>query len=316
MGGSATEHASSTVAAVDTPHETTEAQHNTTGLLHVAAQSPKRIVSLINLPLELLLIIYDYTTCSDQLENKHYPIQLSKGDNDRLIPVVTQPALLMTCTSLKNMLSHRFYSSSSFHMEIETKWMLEGSAASLRLQEVDDNLPDPLRLSKIKLTVQISELRRSGFDSSVLVELGKKLFDEYRTANLIYKDGDKLTDLDWRLVCTNPPDIILNHHFHEDLQFLLQEIHETAARSALCRSTSMQEFISCLERWLRGHDLEDRTSHIRDVLRSVPNSWKEIRSHEELLRQYYESRRSYRISWNYGCSWYHDGPWRTGFWAL
>lgn len=310
MDGFTINRAGFTVEAAFVPHETTEAQHTNSELLPVAAQSPKRVISLTNLPLELLLMIYDYATCRDHLEDHHYPIRLSKGDNGRLVPVVLQPALLMVCTSLRGALSCHFHSDSSFHLKIETKSMVEG----LRLQEIDDNLPYPLRLSNIKLTIQISELRRSGFDSSVLVEFGKKLFDEYRTANLVYKDEDKPTDLDWQLVCTNPPNIILNHHFHDDLQLLLDGIHKTAARFALHKSSSMQEFDTFLEKWLMDRVREDRTSHIRDVLRVVPNTWKEIRSHDELLRQYYESSRNHSSSWSYGCSWYHDGPWRTGFW--
>jgi hypothetical protein len=78
---------------------------------------------------------------------------------------------------------------------IDTRLMLGKPADILTVQQTGDKLPYPLRLGTIRWTIEICNLSALGFHFSILVDLGKKLFDEYRTTDLNSKDGGKLMDL-------------------------------------------------------------------------------------------------------------------------
>jgi hypothetical protein len=127
-----------------------------------ATRTSGKTVSLGDLPLELLYMIFDYAACRDHLEDPHYLIRLKKRGSPDHALVISQPALLMVCTSLRSALSGHFYSSYTFHAKFGTRSMLESSASGLTLQAIEDKLPRPLRLSAIRLTIEIGELSQQG----------------------------------------------------------------------------------------------------------------------------------------------------------
>jgi hypothetical protein len=248
--------------------EITKNQHTVTELLPTATTSPQKLVSLIGLPLELLFMIFDYAACRDHLEDPRYLIQSKKRVGSGRTLVISQPALLMVCTSLRSALSDHFYSSCYFHAKIETRWMLESFADGLTVQQIEDKLPHPLKLSSIKLTMEIRELSSQGFNLSILVNLGEKLFIEYRTMKLSSRDGVKLMNLRWRFVCTDPslPNDIRSA-FNDEIRSLLKKTQEVAARSAIVKTHSLQAFSPVLEKWLRGiYVVPDDDTRLRAVL--------------------------------------------------
>jgi hypothetical protein len=233
-----------------------------------ATETPGKTVSLGDLPLELLYMIFDYAACRDHLKDPHYLIRLKESRDSDYEMVISQPALLMVCTSLRFALSAHFYSSCSFHVKVDTRWMLEGSANSLTVQQLENKLPIPLRLCTVKLTIVISELSKQRFDCSILVELGKKLFDMYRTTELNSKDGTQFMSLHWRLVCTDP--LCNFYRFEDDLQLLLEEI-DGFARSESLRSYDLQRFGFLLRYWLEYDTYgRNRTRRVRTALRDSP----------------------------------------------
>jgi hypothetical protein len=297
MEKSTTECADSVVETIKLPHGTIKAQHTTTKLLPAATGPQHQTVSLVDLPLELLLMIFDYAACRDHLKNKHYSIRLKRGEgsSDSEL-VVSQPALLMVSPSLRSALSRRFYSSCSFHAKIGARSMLKSFVGSLTVQQIEDKLPHPLKLSTIKLTIEVHGLSEWGFDSSVLIELGKKLFDEYRTTKM--KEGDTLMNLRWRLVCTDTS--IKNHcdspynrfafcaaAFSDDLRLLLEEVHMHAARSARLNASTLQTFSACLEKWLKGQGGFENTSYLVGRVLRVISELKNVERPQELLWWYY-----------------------------
>jgi hypothetical protein len=242
-----------------------------------------KTVSLGDLPLELLYMIFDYAAYRDHLEDRDYPIQLREMGSSDYGMVISQPALLMVCTSLRFALSAHFYSSCSFHVKVDTRWMLEGSANSLTVQQLENKLPIPFRLCTVKLTIDISELSKQRFDCSILVELGKKLFDVYRTTELNSKDGTQFMSLHWRLVCTDS--LCNTYRFENDLQLLLEEI-DGFARSESLRNYDLQRFGFLLRYWLEYDTYgRHRTYRVRTVLRDSPR--KLTRGSQQSVFRYY-----------------------------
>jgi len=232
------------------PPTTTKAQHTTDQLSRMGAGTPREVISLLDMPPEILFMIFDYAACRDHLKDPHYPIRLKNMDSSDYGIMISQPVLLSVSKSLRTALSHYFYSSCTFHAKIEARSLLEGTTSGLTIQGIDDRLPYPLKLRTIRLTIDSCRLHAGGFDAA-LVEVGKKLFHDYRAKKFNNEDRVKLMDSHWRLVCTDKPR--LSHKkasFAQNLQFLLREIILTAARSAALEPYNLQEFGLFLQTWL------------------------------------------------------------------
>jgi hypothetical protein len=194
-------------------------------------------------------MIFDYAACRDHLPDRHYNVRLKRTDRSDYGLVISQPALLMVSTPLRSALSHHFYVSCSFHAKIGIRSLLERAANGLTVQDIDDKLPYPLKLSTVNLDIEIRRLVEGRFNTSSLIELGKKIFQDYQAMEIDPEGGIKLMDLRWRLVCT---DTHLMRYprtkdlFNHDLQLLLEWIHKTAAKSASTRSGTVQKFGSLL----------------------------------------------------------------------
>jgi hypothetical protein len=253
----------------------TESSHGITNPLSMATATSRKAVSLVDLPLDILFMILDYVACRDHLPDQHYSIRLKRTYCLDYELVVSQPALLMVSASLRFALSYHFYVSCSFHAKIGIRSLLERAANGLTIQDIDDKLPYPLKLSTIKLDIEIRRVE-GGFNPSNLVELGKKIFQGYQAMKLNPADGIKLIDLRWRLVCTDTFFIGRPYNkdvFNHDLQLLLEEIHRTAAISVSLQSYSVQKFGSLLEIWLKEeHDFDDPTYRVRTIFRWVSRS--------------------------------------------
>ena len=252
-------------------HQTTETQRIATELLPITTMSPHKPASLVDLPLEILCMIFDYAACRDHHKNPRYLIQSKERRSSGHALVISQPALLMVCSSLRSALSQHFYSSCSFHAKIGTGSMMDYSASRLRLQQIEDKLPYPLSLSTIQLTIELCDLIERGFDLSILVKLGERLFIEYRAMKLSSSSEVKLRNLPWRFVWTdkslcNP----VNESLNADLQLLLEAVHKISAESAITQSDDLQKFNSSMERWLRKpQDFKDSTYRVRILLRGL-----------------------------------------------
>jgi hypothetical protein len=280
MQGETLERATLEAKTMEPLHNSIKAQHKATNPLSIATAILRTPVSLINLPLELIVMIFDYAACRDHLEDKHYLIRLRSGSFSGSELVISQPSLLLVYTSFRSALSDRFYSSCSFHVRIETRWIVEDlEPREWTLQQIDDKLPHPLRLRSVKLTLEICDISRQGLDSSIFVELGKKMFDEYRITKLGAGEEIELMDLDWRLTFTDPSCTnMLVNAFKDDLQLLLEVIHQTAARSAVHEVCNLQTFVAFLEKWLEGREgSRGGTNLIRRVLRLVLETTSEKR---------------------------------------
>jgi hypothetical protein len=219
-------------------------------------------------------MIFDYSACRKHLPDRHYPVRLKRTGSSDYGLIISQPALLMVCTSLRCALCMHFYSWHSFRAKISTRLLLEGAATGLTMQSIEDRLPPPLKLSNIDLDIEIRRLVGGGFNLSVLVEVGKKIFNDYQALKRNSEAGNKLIDLRWRLVCTDTYFIASRftiHEFNHDLQLLLEEVHRPAATSASLESSTSQKFGSSLEIWLREErDSSDPTYQVRDELRQYP----------------------------------------------
>lgn len=274
MDGLTTKRANSTTEIAVSPHRTTEAQHTITEMLPITTQSRIQAVTLADLPLEILFMIFDYTACRDHLSDQDYIIRFRYSSSGRTL-VISQPSLLMTCKSLRSALSDRFYSSCSFHAKFGTASLLERVDNGLTVQRLDDMLPYPLKLNTIRLTLNISRLAVGGFDISSLVELGKKLFVDYQAMELNPGVGVKLMNLNWRLEFGTGNSFFWEYEdeeFSEDLQLLLDDIHAAAALSVL-ESDTLQEFDSWLETWLKEDgDYSSPTHYVRETLRQFSRS--------------------------------------------
>jgi hypothetical protein len=290
MDGETLERATLETTTMEPLHDSVKAQHKATKPLSIATATLRTPVSLINLPLELIVMIFDYATCRDHLEDKHYLIRLRSGESSGSELVISQPSLLMVCTSFRSALSDRFYSSCSFHARVETKRIVEDlEPREWTLQQIDDKLPHPLRLRSIKLTLEICDISRQGCHSSIFIELGKKLFDEYRITKLGAGQEIELMDLDWRLTFTDPSCTNTRvDAFKSDLQLLLEVIHQTAERSAIHETCSLQTFIASLENWLGKGRRGSRvgTNLIRRLLGLVSGTPSERRRKELLWKHY------------------------------
>jgi hypothetical protein len=270
-------------------HNSIKAQHKATKPLSIATAILRTPVSLINLPLELIVMIFDYAACRDHLEDKHYLIRLRSGNFSGSELVISQPSLLLVYTAFRSALSDRFYSSCSFHVRIETRWIVED------LEPREWTLS---QISRVSLTLHslkgcgslssICCISRQGLDFSIFVELGKKLFDEYRITRLGAGEEIELMDLDWRLTFTDPSCTnMLVNTFKDDLQLLLEVIHQTAARSAVHEVCNLQTFVAFLEKWLEGREgSRGGTNLIRRVLRLVLETTSEKRRRILLWNHY------------------------------
>ena len=262
MEGSTTECADTTVETAVSPRKTTEPQRTTTTLLPMATQIPQQAFSLLDMPLEILIMIFDYAACRNHLYDEDYLIRLRYRGSSGHTLVISQPSLLMTCKSFRSALSDRFYSSCSFHAKFGTVSLLERADKGLTVQGLDDMLPSPLKLNTIRLTLDVSDI-------SVLVELGKKLFIDYQAMELNPEIGTKLMNLHWQLVCGNSFFIEYEDELSEDLDLLLDDIHAAAAMSVL-ESDSLQEFDSWLRTWLEeDNDYSSPTYNVRLGLRQL-----------------------------------------------
>lgn len=238
----------------------------------MATERPREVISLLDLPLEILFMIFDYTTCRKHL------IQLKDTRRRRFKLSIPRPLLLRVSKSLQSALSHHFYSSYSFHTRISTGQLLEANwDRGLKLQELDDILPYHLKLNTVRLTLEIASLSAGGFDFSILVDLGKKLFVDYEAMRLGSEEGIKLMVLNWRLVHNYRGRIFGPRPLNGlNLQLLLEEIHELAFKAVSSGSHSLQDFGCLLERHLKkDKDSSSPTYQIRLKLRQL---WKHKRS--------------------------------------
>lgn len=278
MEDSITENADPMVETALSPHKTIEAQHTTTKLLPMATETPSGAVSLLDMPLEILFMIFDYTTCRDHLAGPDYLIRLKDTRRRCYKLVIPRPPMLLVSKSLQSALSHHFYTTYSFHAKITTRQLLEVAwDRGLTLQELDEILPYHLKLNTIRLTLEIASLTAGAFDFSILVNLGKKLFVDYEAMKLKSKEEIKLMDLDWRLVRTSRRRTFYSGQFSNlNLRFLLEEIHEMAFKAVSLGSHGLQEFGPLLERHLKKEeDSSSPTYRIRQILRQT---WKHKRS--------------------------------------
>jgi len=268
------EIAKSTHETTGNPHQPTKAQHTTVELLPMAAPSPHQNTSLMHLPLDLLFMIFDYAACRDHLEDSDYLVRLKYTRSPGYRLVVSQPALLMVSKDLRCALTYHFYSTCSFHAKIKTRPLLQSAARGLRLKEIDDNLPYPLRLNTISLTLEMDTLTEVGFDQSLLVELGMKSFVDHQAMRLNPKDEFKNVDLRWRLVWIGDDRRLPRFDgddLNEHLRLLLQDIHRLAATSASLGKHNLQEFGSFLERRLKEEGRSGEPAYqIREFLRYLP----------------------------------------------
>lgn len=232
-------------------------------------QPQSKTVSLSDLPLELLYMIFDHVTCKDRLKRRRYTIRVVPEGASIDNSAIPQHPLLMVCSSLRSRLISYFYSISFFHVEIHMSSMVKNNHGFLDLRQLQEQILYQRKLSSLKLTINIYELSRKFFDYSVLVQMGKMLFEDYRNKRLMSRYEAKLIKLRWRLKCNDPefdcpcPRRIVE----QDLRRLLDKIHKWAAKTALHTSKSSQTFGSKLERWLRTQeDTVDSTYYIRRML--------------------------------------------------
>jgi len=278
MEDSITEKADPMVETALSPHKTIEAQHTTTKLLPMATEIPSEAVSLLDMPLEILFMIFDYTTCRDHLAGPDYLIRLKDTRRRRYRLVIPRPSLLSVSKSLQSALSHHFYTTYSFHARIGTRQLLEVAwDRGLTLQELDEILPYHLKLNSIRLTLEIASLTAGAFDFSIPVNLGKKLFVDYEAMKLKSKEEIKLMDLNWGLVCTNSLSTFWSRVFSNlNLRLLLEEIHEMAFKAVSLGSHDLREFGPLLERHLKKD--EDSSSPTYQIRLSLRHFWKHKRS--------------------------------------
>ncbi|KAI5194935.1 hypothetical protein AUEXF2481DRAFT_31264 [Aureobasidium subglaciale EXF-2481] len=214
-------------ASVDEPDT-----FNTSDAVQPRSQDTHQAVTLLNLPLELLHVIFDYAADRDHLKHHRYTIRMRERETASA-PNCRYP----------------------FHLRIDTRLMMSNSVGGpMRLQHLEGLLPYPLGLSTIKLTLVIHEISRDGFDFSFPVDLGVELFKRYRTKKLDSEGEVMSMHLSWRLVCIDPlltPKSGVRRIFDWYLQELMDELHQWAASRAVHNSWSLERFVLWLERWLK-----------------------------------------------------------------
>ncbi|KAH0266759.1 hypothetical protein KCU91_g10544, partial [Aureobasidium melanogenum] len=234
-----------------------------------ATQPQPKTVSLLDLPLEFLWMIFDHVTCRERRKRHRYTIQVVPQGASIDNMAISQHPLLMVCSSLRSRLISYFYSISSFHVEVHMSSTIRNNQGILDLRELQENILHERKLSSVKLTINIYKLSRKFFDYSVLVQMGTILFEDYRAKRLVSRYDGELVKLRWRLKCNDPEfECPCPRYFVEqDLKRLLDKIHKWAAKAAIHTSKSSQAFSSKLERWLKTQEgVVDRTYNIRRTL--------------------------------------------------
>ncbi|KAI5241942.1 hypothetical protein E4T42_07863 [Aureobasidium subglaciale] len=228
-------------ASVDEPDT-----FNTSGAVQPRSQDTHQAVTLLDLPLELLHVIFDYAADRDHLKHHRYTIRMRERDSLGPELVIYQPSLLMVSSALRASLTPHFYSRYPFHLRIDTRLMMSNSVGGpMRLQHLEGLLPYPLGLSTIKLTLVIHEISRDGFDFSFLVDLGVELFKRYRTK----KPDSEGEVMSMHLSLATGSGV--RRIFDWYLQELMDELHQWAASRAVHNSWSLERFVLWLERWLK-----------------------------------------------------------------
>ncbi|KAH0349027.1 SET domain-containing protein, partial [Aureobasidium melanogenum] len=250
--------------------------------------SQHKSVSLLNLPLEILFMIFDHAACRDHLKDRYYTIQVvSKGDLRNNL-IIRQPALLMVCSTLRTGLSSYFYSTCSFHVKLQMRSMIGGSGDTLTLKQLKDRLSLLYKFSyDKKLTIEVHELSKKGFDFSVLLQIAAMLYEEIRAK----RGGLKLKDFDWWLECTDPllKCRCVRKIVDTLLVWLLDDIYDKTATAAVDTSVTFQELSSQLKRWLEEEfDMKHRTYWIRETLRDCMRVT-DMYDRADMLDHYYEA---------------------------
>lgn len=140
--------------------------------------------------------------------------------------------------------------------------MIRNTGKALTLRQLEDRLPLRCKLSSAKLTIEIQELSKKGFNFSVLVQLAGMLYEEYR--------AKKAVQLDWSLQCTDPilDCACVRKLIDLGLTSLLNEVHQKAAAAAVQTPEDFQAFSSQLTTWLKKDcHTQNRTYWIRETLR-------------------------------------------------
>ncbi|KAH0380930.1 SET domain-containing protein, partial [Aureobasidium melanogenum] len=250
--------------------------------------SHQQTVSLLDLPLEILFMIFDQAACRDHLEDRYYTIQVVSEGDLRNNLIIHQPALLMVCSALRTGLSSYFYSTCPFHVKIQMRSMMSSTGEALTLRQLKDRLSLLYELSyDKKLTIEVQELSKEGFDFSVLVQIAAMLYEE----TLAKRGGLKLKDFDWWLKCTDPllQCKCVRNIVDTYLVWLLDDIHDKAVTAAVDISETFQKFSSQLRRWLEEEfDQKNRTYWIRETLRDCMSAT-DMYDRVDVLDHYYEA---------------------------
>ena len=137
------------------------------------------------------------------------------------------------------------------------------TASGSRLQEIDNKLPNPLKLRTIRLTLRVCSLSLTwGFSPWIVVDLGKKIFADYQTMKIGSDEETKLIDLRWRLVWASDSFYLAweDHVINETLELLLGRIHKLAAESASADKYSLREFGALLQTRLKEEQIKEAQS--------------------------------------------------------
>ncbi|KAH0362319.1 hypothetical protein KCU65_g8141, partial [Aureobasidium melanogenum] len=231
-------------------------------------QPQPKTVSLLDLPLELLYMIFDHVASRDHLEDHCYTIQVVPEGDLRNNLVIHQPALLMVCSTLRAALSPYFYSTCSFHVKLQMRSLMSSTGDALTLRQLEDRLPLPDKLSFVKTTIDIHDLSTEGFDFSIFVQIAEMLFEQYRTE----ENGPKLVQLDWWLESTDPvlQCSCVRDLFNFWLVRLLDEVFEKVVTTAVETSENFQTFSAQLKRWLEEErEINSRSYSIKHTLREL-----------------------------------------------
>ncbi|KAG9556262.1 SET domain-containing protein, partial [Aureobasidium melanogenum] len=246
--------------------------------------SQQQTVSLLDLPLEILFMIFDQAACRDHLEDRYYTIQVVSEGDLRNNLIIHQPALLMVCSALRTGLSSYFYSTCPFHVKIQMRSMMSSTGEALTLRQLKDRLSLLYELSyDKKLTIEVQELSKEGFD----FQIAAMLYEE----TLAKRGGLKLKDFDWWLKCTDPllQCKCVRNIVDTYLVWLLDDIHDKAVTAAVDISETFQKFSSQLRRWLEEEfDQKNRTYWIRETLRDCMSAT-DMYDRADVLDHYYEA---------------------------
>ncbi|KAK6002642.1 hypothetical protein QM012_001392 [Aureobasidium pullulans] len=230
------------------------------------AASQSQTVSLLDLPLEILFMIFVYVASRDHLEDDCHTIRVvSEGEFGHNL-IFHQPALLL----------------------LQMRSMISSSGDALTLEQLKDKLSILYELSSDKrLTIEIQELSKEGFHFSILVHIAQC----YTRKNRAKEGRLHPKDFDWWLKCTDPllkcscVRNIVDTYF----VWLMDDIHEKAATAAVDTSETFQRFSSQLRRWLEeDYDKKHRSYWIREALRNYMSA-AEWYDRADVLDHYYEA---------------------------